>query len=128
MFHPRMQRVHPQRLIQSVTESKIAQKRTAAKFKAEQKWAQKAQQAKRTVQPLDFAKLAEDSVLKLADFMAVCSGFPSFQPNFQALPASYDKEFRYGDLVKPVPIAAANGLYSKEQILTVGAQVFSLLT
>ena len=41
----------------------------------------------------------------------------------QALPESYEKEFKYGELIKPVPLPDHRGLYSKDNILIVGAQV-----
>lgn len=103
-----VQRMHPEFLIRAVTESKIMQKRAVAKLAAEKKRAE--MQVPREVAALDFTNLDENSVLKLADFMA-------------ALPESYEKEFKYGELIKPVPLPDHRGLYSKDNILIVGAQL-----
>jgi hypothetical protein len=61
--------MHPEFLIRAVTESKIMQKRAVAKLAAEKKRAE--MQVPREVAALDFTNLDENSVLKLADFMAV---------------------------------------------------------
>jgi hypothetical protein len=64
--------IHPDHLIRSITEWKITQYRASARLKAEKEQAERIKRAKRTIAPMDLSGLQEDSMVKLADLMAVC--------------------------------------------------------
>uniref|UniRef100_A0A1I8AZM9 U1snRNP70_N domain-containing protein n=1 Tax=Meloidogyne hapla TaxID=6305 RepID=A0A1I8AZM9_MELHA len=106
-------RMRPEFLIQAVTESKLAQKRAATAAKLAAAEAKRAAESEkllvpRAIIPPDFGSLNDNSMLKIADFV------PGVPPN-------YEKEFSYRELTMPVPLPT-DGLYSKEQILIIGAQ------
>uniref|UniRef100_A0A915LQE4 Uncharacterized protein n=1 Tax=Meloidogyne javanica TaxID=6303 RepID=A0A915LQE4_MELJA len=104
-------RMRPEILIQAVTESKLARKRavTAAKLEAKRAVESEKLMVRRAITPPDFGSLDDNSILKLADFVP-------------GVPPSYEKVFSYRELTMPVPLPS-DGLYSKEQILIIGAQV-----
>lgn len=76
-----MQRIRPADLIKTVTESKIAQKRTTAKLEADKKrkdaekkrqdQLKEARTQRKLLEPPDFSALNDDSILTLEDFMVV---------------------------------------------------------
>nr|CAD2168615.1 unnamed protein product [Meloidogyne enterolobii] len=133
LYKQQSYRMQPDHLIRTVSTSKILQEQraaeekakaamppygikigskravTAAKLEAKRAVESEKLMVRRAITPPDFGSLNDNSILKLADFVP-------------GVPPSYEKEFSYRELTMPVPLPS-DGLYSKDQILIIGAQV-----